>query len=144
MRCHARQAHANAGLRVHILACRLLRKLVRKPKVCRSAAPAAPVGDVILRNYAILNAVFTPFSVRFLRLASLARRSLNQLVTELPEFWDAVSAPGLYRKRHPVLNIDSGMQFPSASPVGKVRPILNAHSGMQFPPESPPGKRIPV
>lgn len=113
---------ANAGLRARLAYC-LSRKLVRKPKVCRSAAPAAPAGDVILRNYAILNVVFTPFSVRFLRLASLARRSLNQLVAELPEFWNAVSAPGLYRKRHPVLNIDSGMQFP---------------------PESPPGKRIPV
>ena len=65
-----------------MLACRLLRKLVRKPKVYGPTAPAAPAGDVTLRNYAILNVVFTPFSVLFLRLASLARRSLNQLVTE--------------------------------------------------------------
>lgn len=55
--------HANAGLRAHVSACRLSRKLVQKPKVCRPTAPAAPAGDVILRNYAILNAVFTPFSL---------------------------------------------------------------------------------
>lgn len=55
--------HANAGLRAHVLACHLSRKLVRKPKVCKPTAPAAPAGDVILRNYAILNAVFTPFSM---------------------------------------------------------------------------------
>ena len=30
--------HANAGLRAYVLACCLLRKLVRKPKVCRSTA----------------------------------------------------------------------------------------------------------
>lgn len=31
-------AHANADLRAYVLACCLLRKLVRKPKVCRSTA----------------------------------------------------------------------------------------------------------
>lgn len=55
--------HAHAGLRARVLTCRLSRKLVRKPKVCRPTAPAAPAGDVILRNYAVLNVVFTPFSL---------------------------------------------------------------------------------
>ena len=73
--------------------------------------------------YAMTDVVFTLFSLKVLRLASLARRSLNQLVTELPEFWDAVSAPGLYRKRHPVLNIDFGTQFPHAAPLGKCVPF---------------------
>lgn len=55
--------HANASFRAHVLACCLSRMLVRKPKVCRPTAPTALACDVIQRNYAILNAVFTPFSM---------------------------------------------------------------------------------
>lgn len=65
--------------------------------------------------YAVLNVGFTPFSLHVLRLASLARRSLNYLITELPGFWDALSARDFNRKRHPILRLDSGMQFPSLS-----------------------------
>ena len=55
-------AHANAGFRAHILACSLAQA---RPKTqgLQVTAPAAAAGDVILRNYAILNAVFTPFSL---------------------------------------------------------------------------------
>ena len=125
-------AHANAGLRAHVPARRLSRKLVRKPKVCRPTVSAASTGDVILRNYAILNAVFTPVSLHVLRLASLARRSPDHMTTELPGFWDALSAPGLYRKIRPTLRLDSGTQFPFDALMGKHVPLCGSIPGCSF------------
>lgn len=52
-------AHANAGLRAHVSACRLSRKLVRKPKVCRPTA--------LQHHRAMSSCEITPFSIRFLR-----------------------------------------------------------------------------
>lgn len=69
------------------------------------------------------------------------------------EFWDAVSAPASIGKRHPVLDVDSGMHFPFRRPretasrnprsdrdnvsrwggFRKACPALRAHSGMHFP-----------
>ena len=82
--------------------------------------------------YAIFNVVFTPFSVWFLRLASLARRSLNNPIAELPGFWDALSIPGPYRKTRPVLRHESGTRFPFDALTGKYVPLWGSIPGRAF------------
>ena len=85
--------------------------------------------------YAILNVVFTPLSMHDLRLESLTRHSLNHRNTRLPGFWDAFSAPCLYRKMRPTLRVILGHSFRmrarwesvSHSPVEK-RDALSAPS----------------
>ena len=48
------------------------------------------------------------------------------------EFWDAHSTQGLNRKMHPVLRLDSGMQFPVEGRSGKRIPLWNRIPGRSF------------
>ncbi len=82
--------------------------------------------------YAILNVVFTPLPMHDLRLESLTRHSLNHRNTRLPGFWDAFSAPCLYRKMRPILNAHSGMQLPYTAPLGKRVPLWGWIPGRGF------------
>ena len=46
--------------------------------------------------------------------------------------WDALSARGLNRKRHPVLNVESGTQFPFGDRSGKCIPFWSQILGRSF------------
>ena len=49
-----------------------------------------------------------------------------------PIFWDAFSAPCLYRKMRPILNAHSGMQLPYTAPLGKRVPLWGWIPGRGF------------
>lgn len=132
-------AHANAGLRAHVSACRLSRMLVQKPKVCRLTAPAAPAGDVILRNYAIFIACFTLGILgatlaqlpdhRIARILGRAFRSRLQPETAShseARFRDAVSVFEPSGKRGPFRGREMGHAFRSEQ-----KPRLAMESGLK-------------